>query len=285
MSRTLSAAAIAAFHSMLKLEYQDKGKLRGCVTLRTGVTGSTYRFPNLGAGIAYQRSNTQTDVIPMNLVHGNQTATLTNWAAAEYTDVFDESKTNVNEREAIAVAIAKAISRREDQLVIDAMEAASSSLTVAASVGGSATDLNVDKIKRVNRLLGDQGVEVDEGMEKITYIGSHQGKESLLDDTTFTSGDYNDRRALVSGKADGYAGIQFAWIATRAEGGLTKSSNDRTSFALAQSALGLAVGIDFKTEVNYVPEKTSHLACGIFTGGAVHIDADGIVEMTTTEAA
>ncbi len=282
MSRSLNAAAIASFDAEVKHAYQDSGaKLRERVRLKSGVVGSTHRFPKLSAGIASRRTP-QADVVPMNLQHTNATVTLEDWNAAEYTDVFDEAKTNISERAELAAAIAKAINRREDQLILDALEASATTLTIAASVGGAGTDLNVTKLRRIGRLLGDNGVGED---EEITYVGSHQGKESLLGDTQVTSADFNSVRALVNGEVNSYLGIMFKWIATRAEGGLDKTGNDRTSFAFARSAVGHAVGMDQRMEVNYIPQKTSWLANMLFSAGAVEIDAGGVVELTTTEPA
>lgn len=282
MSRTLNAAAIASFDAEVKHAYQDSGaKLRERVRMKSGVVGSTHRFPKLSAGIASRRTP-QADVVPMNLQHTNATVTLEDWNAAEYTDVFDEAKTNISERAELAMAIAKAINRREDQLILDALEATATTLTVAASVGGAASDLNVTKLRRIGRLLGENGVGED---EEITYVGSHQGKESLLGETQITSADFNSVRALVNGEVNSFLGMVFKWIATRAEGGLDKTGNDRTSFAWARSAVGHAVGMDQRMEVNYIPQKTSWLANMLFSAGSVEIDAGGVVEVTTTEPA
>lgn len=283
MSKTLSVAEIQSFDGMLKHRYQDAGKLRPCVTERTGIVGASHRFNTLGKGLATQRI-TQTDVVPMNLQHANTTAELTSWNAAEYTDIFDQSRTNVQEREALAGAIAKAITRREDQLIIDALEAATVTLTVATTVGGAGTDLNVAKLRRINRLMGDAGVEMDGDMEEITYAGSHTGKEAMLGETEATSADFNTVRALANGDLNSFLGMKFKWIATRSEGGLSKAGAVRTSFAWPKTSMGLAVGIEFRTEINYVPEKTSWLANGLYTAGSVDIDATGIVEISTTEA-
>jgi hypothetical protein len=282
MSRTLNAAAIASFDAEVKHAYQDAGaKLRERVRIKTGVVGSTHRFPKLSAGIASRRTP-QSDVVPMNLQHTNATVTLEDWNAAEYTDVFDEAKTNISERAELAMAIAKAINRREDQLILDALEATATTLTVAASVGGAGTDLNVAKLRRIGRLLGENGVGED---EELTYVGSHQGKESLLGETQVTSADFNSVRALVNGEVNSFLGMVFKWIASRAEGGLDKTGNDRTSFAWARSAVGHAVGMDQRMEVNYIPQKTSWLANMLFSAGSVEIDAGGVVEVTTTEPA
>lgn len=279
MSKSLNVAAIASFDADVKHAFQDKAKLRDTVRVKSGVVGSTHRFPKLGAGMATKRVK-QTDVVPMNLQHTNATATLEDWNAAEYTDVFDEAKTNISERQELAASIAKAIGRREDQLIIDALEATATSLSVAASVGGAASDLNVEKLRRIGRLLGDNGVDED---EEVTFIGSHYGKESLLGETEVTSADYNTVLRLTNGEIDEFLNMKFKWIASRSEGGLDKTGNDRTNFAYAKSAVGHAIGMDQRMEVNYIPTKTSWLANMLFSAGSVEIDAGGVVEITTTE--
>lgn len=279
MSLSLSVAAIASFDGEVKHAYQDIGKLRDTVRLKQGVVGATHRFNKLGAGLATKRIK-QTDVIPMNLEHTNSVAVLEDWNAAEYTDVFDEAKTNISERAELAGSLAKAISRREDQLIIDALEATATTLTVASSVGGANTDLNVDKLRRASRLLGDNGVGED---EDITFIGSYIGRESLLGQQETTSADYNTVRALVNGDIKEFLGMTFKWLASRAEGGLDLTGGDRTNFAYARSAIGHAIGMDARMEVNYIPTKTAWLANELFSAGSVEIDADGVVEITTDE--
>lgn len=282
MSRTLNVAAITSFDAEVKHAYQDAGsKLRDNVRLKSGVVGSSHRFPKLSAGIASKRVPSS-DVIPMNLTHTNTTVTLEDWNAAEFTDVFDEGKTNISERQELAAAIAKAIYRREDQMILDALDASTTTALIAASVGGAASDLNVTKLRRIGRLLGDNGLGED---EQITYVGSHQGKEALLGDTQATSADYNSVRLLVNGEVNSYLGINFKWIATRTEGGLDKIGNDRTSFAFAKSAIGHAIGMDQRMEINYIPMKTAWLANMLFSANAVEIDNKGVVDITTTEAA
>lgn len=278
-STSLSTAAIASFDADVKHAYQDMGKLRDTVRVKTGVVGSTHRFPKLGAGLATKRVP-QTDVIPMNLQHTNQTATLEDWNAAEYTDVFNDAKTNISEREELASSIAKAISRREDQLIIDALEATSTTLTVASSIGGANTDLNVDKLRRAKRLLGNNGVGED---EELTFCGSYTQQEGLLGETEATSADYNTVRALVNGDIRQFMGFSFKWLADRSEGGLDLTGGDRTTFAYAKSAIGHAVGMDQRMEVNYIPQKTSWLANMLFSAGSIEIDAGGVVEITCDE--
>lgn len=43
--------------------------------------------------------------------------------------------------------------------------------------------------------------------------------------------------------------------------------------------------MNMKTEINYVPEKTSYLVNGMFSAGAIAIDDEGIVKITCRETA
>jgi len=217
----------------------------------------------------------------MNLQHTNTTVTLEDWNAAEYTDVFDEAKTNISEREELAASIAKAVSRREDQLIIDALDATATTNVIDTDVGGVGTGLNATKLRRIGRLLGDAGVDEE---EEITFAGSYVGREDLLGATEVTSADFNSVRALVSGEVNNFLGLEFKWIATRAEGGLDLTGGLRTNFAYAKSAVGHAVGMEQRMEVNYIPTKTSWLANMLFSAGSTEIDPIGVVEVSTTEA-
>ena len=57
------------------------------------------------------------------------------------------------------------------------------------------------------------------------------------------------------------------------------------TFGVARdSAIGYAEGIAPRTEVNYIPEKTSFLVNSLFSAGAINIDDEGIVKITARES-
>ena len=120
MSKNLSAVAVTEFDSEVKHAYQGASKLRNSVTLRTGVVGDTYKFRLMGKGLANQKA-TSANVTPMDITHSLPTATLANWNAPEYTDIFDQAEVNFDEKAQLAKTIAKAIGRREDQMIIDSL--------------------------------------------------------------------------------------------------------------------------------------------------------------------
>lgn len=281
MSRNLTQNQINSFDARVKAAYENGGMLRNTVEIADNIVGATHRFNKIGKGLATRRID-QTDVVPMNIVHGNATATLEDWNAAEYTGIFNQQKVNYKEQDKLATIIANAIGRREDQLILDALDAAATALTVDTNVGGAATGLNTAKIRRAARLLNQKGVPRGKGER--TFVVSSEGLEQLLGDSEATTIDKNVIKALYDGEISHWVGFEFMVMEDRDEGGLPRVTTARTSFAYHKAAIGLAVGINMRTEVNYIAQKTSWLANGIFSAGSVAIDAEGIVEVTTTEA-
>ena len=271
MSINLSAVAVTEFDSMVKHAYANAGLLKNAVTLRNNVVGDTYKFRRMGKGLANQKASSA-DVTPMNVGHEFKTATLANWNAPEFTDIFDAQDVNFDEKQELASTIAGALGRRCDQLVIDAMDA-STPLTTAVPAGG--TNLTIAKVNSAQVELRDQGVPNTE----LFAVIEAGGLGGLLNDEKATSGDYQAIKALVSGEINTLVGFQFIILETRAEGGLTEAANIVDSWFFQRPSVGLAVGIDMKTEINYVPEKTSWLTNGMLKAGSVVRDEGGLVKV------
>jgi hypothetical protein len=280
MSVSLSNAFVTLFDAEVKQAYQGKAQLVGAVRQRRGVEGSTVKFPKVAAGVATPRIP-QTDVTPINATFGTVTLTLADWNAAEYSDIFSQAKVNFDERQELVQVVANAMGRRQDQMIIDALTASSTSLTVANSVGGTTTNLNVAKLREAKRLLDKNNVDPTD-----RHIVIHaNGLANLLSETAVTSSDFNTVKALVQGDISTFLGFQFHVLGDRPEGGLAiDGSLDRTCWAFHKQAVGYGEGIGMRTEINYIPEKTSWLVNEVFSAGAIAIDAAGIVQITCRES-
>jgi len=274
MSASLSAAAQQLFDSEVKHAFQSSGSLRDTVTVRNGVVADIYKFRAMGKGLANQKA-TSADVVAMGVAHSLINCTLSNWNAPEYTDIFDSAEVNFDERQELAQTIAGALGRRLDQLILDALDAA----TPAASIASGSAGLTLAKIIQTGKELNDKGVPSGDRH----FVTSAAGMEDMLSDSTITSADYNNVRALMSGDIDTFMGFKFHTIESRTEGGLDIASSVREGFGYHKSAVGLAIGLDAKTEVNYVAQKTSWLCNGIMKAGAVARDGNGIVSVKWAE--
>ena len=279
MATGISTAFITLFDAEVKQAYQADSMLRNAVRLRTGVEGSTYKFPKISAGAAVARGDISSDVVALGITYAQATATMSDWVAAEYTDIFGQAKVNFDERSELVQIVAKSIGRRSDQLVLSALDAASSSLTVATTVGGSATNLNMEKLLEAKRLLDAGNVPFSD-----RYFVIHANNlAGLLSETKVTSSDFASIKALVQGQVDTFMGFKFISMGDLAEGGLPLAGGVRTNYAFHKTAVGLAESLGPKTEINYVPQKTSFLVNCMYSAGSVGIDATGIVEVSCTE--
>ena len=97
----------------------------------------------IGAGTAYERTAIQTPIPVADIAHTPATATVKNYVISELTDVFLNNQVGFDERQDLVKVIASALGRREDQIIIDALEAASTTHTVADTIGGSVPRLGL----------------------------------------------------------------------------------------------------------------------------------------------
>jgi hypothetical protein len=274
MSAQLSSAAQQLFDSEVKHVFQTAGGLKDTVTNRNDVIGDIYKFRKMGKGLANQKA-TSADVVAMGITHALINCTLSNWNAPEYTDIFDSKEVNFDEKTELQTTIAGALGRRRDQLVLDAMDAATAGTTIAHGSAG----LTLAKLITASKSMTDKGVP---GSDRHIAV-SAAGLEDLLSVTQVQSADYNSVRSLVSGELDTFMGFKFHVIETRAEGGLDLASGVREGFAWHSSAVGLATGMEITAKVDWVPQKTSWLCNGMMKAGAVVRDADGLVSISWQE--
>lgn len=285
MSKYLTNAQVIEFDSMVKHEYQGKAILKPSVTVRSGVVGGSYKFTRMGDGLAYQKASAA-DVTPMDITHARQTATLENWNADEYTDIFDAKTVNFDEQRELATTIAKALGRREDQLIIDSMTAVTFAATndLNPDTGrvfdaSATTNFTLDLIRSAKGHFDDIEADAEERHIALRALAL----QTLLEDPEVTSSDYNTVKALVRGELDTYMGFKFHVIGTRAEGGLPGVAADRIAYAWHKPSVGIAVGIDPQTSVDWVPVKKSWLSSGELKAGAVAREPQGIVKLVYNE--
>lgn len=278
-TKTLDLLQQTEFDAAVKSAYQSKGgKLRDSVRWKKGIVAKEAKFRRSGDGIATPRVS-GTDVVPMNTKYEEVTCSLEKWNAADYTDVFDQAEIDFQERNVVVNNAASAIGRREDQQIINALIASTTTLNVPLSAAG----LTVEKLIEAARIMDDG--EIPE--EHRYFLGSSTGKAQLLNTTKVTNTDYASVKALVNGQVDSFMGFKFIWLGKRKEGGLPLSAgNVRTSFAFHggdMGAVGMASGLEQRTEINYIPEKTAWLVNVLYHAGACTIDPAGIIEVMTQE--
>ncbi len=274
MSATITNAFITQFEAEVHMAYQRQGsKLKNLVRTVNGVSGESVKFQKVGTGEASTKAR-HSEVVAMNISHTNVTATLADYYASDYVDKLDELKTNIDERSVIANNAAYALGRKTDSILTDAMSSATTLANNAGASGGSpATDMNIDKFKEMQELFGTNNVPDDN--QRYWAIGPSQWSDLLADDQ-WTRAEYIGTAELPFSGMN-YTAKRFLGFLTFVHSGLdTSGSTDRHTICWHKTSMGLGVGSEVRTEVNYIPEKVSHLMTSYLSMGSIMIDTNGI---------
>lgn len=276
----LDTLEVKSFEAEVHQAYQEAGnQLAECTRYRR-IAGNKTQFPILGVLAAAER------IIGTPVVATNQSASAievqtTKYSVAQWTDIFLASEVNFDAKQEGAKAVAMAAGRKVDQVVLDALEVPSYTNTVATSVGGNNTNLNVAKLASATKKLDLNGVPMTDRYG-IIHVNSHH---SLTQETTVASSDYNGKRVLEDGRISNYYGYKFKVLGNMAdEAGLALATNDRHNYFLHKSAIGLVMGMEISVDIQYHQEYGAHLITCFFSAGSKVIDELGIVEMSTYEA-
>ena len=269
MSATIDQAFIKQFEAEVHMAYQRMGsKLKNMVRNVNGVKGSTVQFQKVAKGSASTKAR-HAEVVAMNSVHSNVTATLTDFYAADYVDKLDELKVNIDERNVVAQNAAYALGRKTDSIISDTFD--DNATALANNSAGTTTGMNLDKAQNVFEIFGNNDVP-DDG-QRYWVVAPKQWSE-LLDIDQFSRSEYIGEGDLpFKGGMTAKRWLSFMWMGFS---GLSIASSDRNTIAFHKSCLGMGVGSDVRTEVNYIPEKVAHLTTSYMSMGAVLIDGDGV---------
>jgi Phage capsid protein len=272
MSTSIDQAFVKQFEREVHEAYQRQGsKLRSTVRVKNGVKGVSTVFQKVGKGAASTKS--RHGMVPvMNVDHGVIEAVLADYYAGEWIDRLDELKTNIDERQILTNAGAYALGRKTDELIVEALNAAS---TVA---GDGTARLAKDTILAAFETLGAKDVP-DDG-QRYAVIGWKQWSDLLLL-PEFSSTDFVGEAELPWRGAQAKRWLGTTWVP---HSGLPLAEGVRTCFWFHKSAIGHAIGQDVVTDISWHGDRAAHFVSNSMSQGAVLIDADGVVKLSCNEA-
>jgi hypothetical protein len=275
MASSITNAFITQFEAEVHMAYQRMGsKLKNLVRIVNGVNGSTVKFQKVAKGSANTKAR-HAEVVAMDLAHSNVTATLTDYYAADYVDKLDELKVNIDERQVVAQSAAYALGRKTDEVLIATLDAATS---IAANVSSSATGMSLIKAKNMMEVFN--GNDVPDDNQRYWAVGPKQWSD-LLSVDQFSRVEYVGPSDLPF--PNGMTAKRWMGFLFFVHSGLSTSGSDRKNLAFHKSAIGCGIGSDVRTEVNYIPEKVSHLITSMISLGSVAIDGDAARVQLCTE--
>lgn len=275
MSLSLSVVQQIEFDSLVKAEYASRGfLLRPAARMRYDVVGASVEFRKVGQISAVETAYLQS-VTLQDPGYDKATAYLKKYTAPTAVDTVQELTVNFDTKMENAMLVSDAMGRRSDQIMIDALLANPGDV-----IPDGGTNMNYDKYTQIIEFFEDHAVPLSERFVAMTASNFR----TLLKQQEFTSTFYTQNRVLDSGKIREYLGINVIIIPAMKEGGLPKTGNISTAFAWHKQAIGMAVGHNFRTEINYLPRETAWLINGIFSAGATVIDNEGVLAIENDES-
>jgi len=243
----------APFQDEIYRAYVRQGsKLRSTVTQSSDVGGSS--------AIVFSRLGEEHEL------------QLYDYYAGDWVDSLDELKSNTDERAVIASAVAYALGRKTDELIINELD------TSTNFAGTGADGLTKAKVLNAFEMLGNADVP-DDG-ERYAIVGWKQWSD-LMAILEFASADYVGADELP------WKGTQAKqWLGTlwMPHSGLTLTSGVRHCYWYHKTAIGHACGSEVKTEITYHGDRAAHFINNMMSQGAKVIDPSGVISLRCLEA-
>lgn len=221
-----------------------------------------------------------------------------NWDLNQLKDKNDLIRQIVDDKQALARAAVAGMNRRKDRTILDAMinanqtgKSGTTSTTlpagqvVSVSFGGTASSLNVAKVREALRLMLANDVDVD--MEEFYMAPDAKAHTALLAETQVTSKDYNAARdglpILREGKIDRFLGWNFIHCERAAEFISTDDAAGQSTPVMGWAKSGMYLGmwkdmnirIDERSDLRGIPWQIY----GAATFGASRLQEKKVVKV------
>jgi len=266
MSISLTNVQQIEFDALVKAEYRSSGFiLRDSVRMKYEVIGANVEFRKVNQVISVPTAYLAA-VTVQDPGYNKVMCTLQKYTTPTAVDEVQELTVNFDAKMENAMLVSQAMGRRSDQIIIDAVAA-----DVGDTIADGGTNFNYEKFTKVLEFFDNHAVPSSDRFVAM----SASNFNSLMQDDQFTSTFYTRNNPVDRAHIREYLGFNVKIIPQMTEGGLPISGNIQTALAWHKMSSGMGIGMNFRTEVNYIPQKTSYLVNGVFSAGAVVIDNRG----------
>ena len=275
MPASLSNVAIQMFHDQFTNVYQGSAYLGDTSQSVYGARGDAYKWPIQGEAMMEARGAYQS-LVPVSDVDYEQiVTTFSDYVLNLPVDVFQQAELQIDVLSNMGSVHAKASGRMEDQSILNALDAATGTGTIAD--GG--TNMTVAKIRDAAAQLDEQNVDPNDRYLVLTPSQI----QSLLGEDEPTNTLYVNTRNLMDGQIDSFMGFKIITLGTRSEGGVPKTGDIRTCFAWQREALGRVYSMSPVTEIDWSASHQSWLTISRMRLGSSALLPKGIVKIDCDE--
>lgn len=276
MSISLTNVQQIEFDALVKAIYRSTGFLmRDTVRTKYDVIGASVEFRKVDQVISVPTAYLAAVTI-QDPGYNKAVCTLQKYTTPTAVDEVQELTVNFDAKMENAMLVAQAMGRRSDQITIDAL-----ALNPGDTIVNGGTNFNYLKFTQALEFFDNNAVPLAE-----RYVAmSASNFKSLMQDDQFVSTFYTRNDPIDRARIREYLGFNVVVVPQMTEGGLPKAGNIRTALAWHKMSTGMGIGMNFRTEVNYIPQNTSYLVNGVFSAGCTVIDNRGVLAIECDETA
>jgi hypothetical protein len=276
---------VRAFDENLRILFeQEASRLRPYVDVKTGVVGKAASWNVVIGEDAREK-------VASGSRHADHTQDdldgIVSWAVLRFfyqalpLDPQDAVKLLVDPRGKYATAIAHALGRKVDEILIAAAVGSatrgedmgtSTALPSSQKVAAASTGLTVAKLRAAKKILDTNEVPT----EGRTIAVNADMMDDLLGATEVTSVDFNSVKALVDGTFQDFMGFRFV----RTEKIISTGSSATGAIAFVKTSLGLAIAEEYNRIKQRVDKHDEWEAYGRVQFGATRTDDKGVVQIS-----
>ena len=156
MPLQLSNAAIQQFMVDFQLKYQEAERLANCAQNMYDLRGDAYKIPYMGQVATVARGAYQSQIPASDQDIEQKTISFSNFTLNLPLDYFQSMEVSkaTNTLASLSDTHSKAMARRSDQVLIDALDA-----DPGDTIADGGTNISVDKIKQAKSLMDDNAVD------------------------------------------------------------------------------------------------------------------------------
>lgn len=219
-----------------------------------------------------------------------------NWDLPQLVDKNDLLRTLNDPKSKLAQNAVAAFNRRKDITILEALGGINltgkdgttqtslpATQVVGVNTGGTATPVNVAKMRAAKRILMANDVDVDG--EQLFFVLNSKAHDSLLAEVQVTSKDYNETRdgkpVMVEGKIARFMGFDIIHCERVLNGTDDQAGTSDSCFAYAKSGVYLGTWADITTDIRERPDLRA-IPYQIYTKmtiGATRLDEKKVVRV------
>jgi hypothetical protein len=273
MSLTIDQSLVIQFGEMVHFLAQQMGsRLKGRV-LEQSVRGNKFTYERLDSVEAIEVTTRHADTVAQDIAHSRRGGTMRDFRSTMLLDQFDELQVLIDPQRDYASAVARAMMRQYDYLVLtnaiasvntgrnlDTPVTASSDgvLTVSAN----ATGLTFEKLVEIRQNFINNEVGLDNDEEIYLCITGNQHsdllKEMELTSRDYTNGGMGNETVIDRGKITKAMGMNLVIFGANAtKSMISKTSTTRHCIAFAKSGMIVGMNKDISIRIDNRPDKNN----------------------------